>query len=187
MQYKSRKQVLQPLQSAYMPQPHSLASQPSRHLSMLQVLAEANDEHVTRDVIGIRFAAGEVFSHLPPVPADKMLLPPPYQLRVLSQPPKWPKRLPLTNFKIWTIPAIEGTTADGADSAPSRAESPDVGSGAGSRPLSGLSKLGTAEGTSPSPRSKNTPRGKSATAAAATSRPPSAPPQPVLPEEDAAK
>jgi hypothetical protein len=152
------------------------------------VLAEANDEQVARDVVGIRFAAGAVFSHLPPVPADKMLLPPPYQLRALSQPPKWPKRLPLTNFKIWTMPAAaEGGTADGADSAPSCAESPDVGSGVGSRPLSGLGKLGTAEGTSPSPRSKITPRGKSASTAAATSRPPSAPPQPVQPEEDAAE
>jgi hypothetical protein len=155
---------------------------------LLQVLAEADDEQVTRDVVGIRFAAGEVSSHLPPLPADQMLLPPPYQLRVLSQPPKWPKRLPLTNFKIWTMPAAADSAAtDGGDSAPSRAESADVGGGVGSRPLSGLSKLGTAEGTSPSPRSKNTPRGKSASTAAVASRPPSAPPQPVQAEDDAAK
>jgi hypothetical protein len=155
---------------------------------LLQVLAEDDDPQVARDVVGIKFAAGEVSSHLPPVPADEMLLPPPYELRVLSQPPKWPKRLPLTNFKVWTLPpASDAAPADESGTAVSRAESPDVAGGVGSRPLSGLSKLGTAEGTSPSPRSKNTPRGKSASNAAAASRPPSAPPQAAQPEEEVAR
>jgi hypothetical protein len=155
---------------------------------MLQVLAEAYDAQVARDVVGIKFTAGEVSTHLPPVAADKMLLPPPYELRVLSQPPKWPKRLPLTNFKVWTLPAASsGAPADDATAAQHRAESPDAGSGVGSRPLSGLSKLGTAEGASPSPRGKNTPRGKRASTAAVPSRPPSAPAQPAQPEEEAAR
>lgn len=158
----------------------------SAHLVLPQVSAEADDEQVARDVVGIRFAAGKIFSYLPSVPADKMLLPPPYQLRVLPQPHKWPKRLPLTNFKIWTMPtAAESAGADEPGSALSHAESDEVAGSAGSRPLSGLSKLGTAEGTSPSSRSKSTPRAKGT--AAALSRPPSAPPQPAQPEEDAAK
>lgn len=155
---------------------------------MLQVLAEADEAQVARDVVGIRFAAGQVSSHLPPVPADKMLLPPLYELRVLTQPPKWPKRLPLANFKVWTLPAATSSApADDLASAMHQAESSDAGGGVSSRPLSGLSKLGTAEGASPSPRGKNTPRGKSASTAAASSRPPSAPTQPAQPEEEATR
>ncbi|WIA13448.1 hypothetical protein OEZ85_007028 [Tetradesmus obliquus] len=160
----------------------------AKPISHTLVLAEADEAQVARDVVGIRFAAGQVSSHLPPVPADKMLLPPLYELRVLTQPPKWPKRLPLANFKVWTLPAATSSApADDLASAMHQAESSDAGGGVSSRPLSGLSKLGTAEGASPSPRGKNTPRGKSASTAAASSRPPSAPTQPAQPEEEATR
>lgn len=163
-----------------------------------QVSAETDDAQVGRDIVGIKFTAGVLSTHLPAVSADQLLLPAPYELRVLAQPPKWPRRLPLSKFKIWTLPAAAGSVDSAASSSAdpaaagaalhSRAESPVVGGmEAGSRPvssLSGLSKVGTAEGAVPaaSPRGK-TPRGRSASTAA-NSRPASA--LVASPPEDAA-
>lgn len=58
---------------------------------------------MTHDIVGISFSSGIMSSVLPAAPEDEALLTPPYELRVLQQPQKRPRRRALTNFKILTL------------------------------------------------------------------------------------
>lgn len=145
---------------------------------MPQIPADGEAAAVAQAVAGISFTTGVVASVLPLVPEDELLLPPPYELRVLQQPQKRPKRRALANFKIWTAGPAQQASA-GTDSCAdgsvvpalklegaASAASP-VGSNPSSRPTS--SRAGAAAedatGVAPAPThpgsSKGTPRGKS--------------------------
>lgn len=132
--------------------------------------AAVSEQQLAADVVGIRFNTGVVSSVLPPVEADKMLLPPPYELRVVQQPPKRPKRLPLPNFNIWTLPSTADIAAAGTGptEGPGSVLPEEAAATATSlsRPLSSMSAASkAAEPAAPAEESKKSPAvkaGKSA-------------------------
>ncbi len=77
-------------------------------------------------VRGISFCSGLLVSEMPPVPEDALLVPPPYDMRVLAQPPKPSKRSPLTRFKVWTVPPITAPVLVTSDSSAALADTAAV-------------------------------------------------------------
>lgn len=163
-----------------------MLSQP-RVNSTLQIDAGVPEQQLVASVIGIRFHCGVVSSRLPPVEEDKMLLPPPYVLRVLSQPPKRPKRLPLANFKIWTLPPSTDEISAGADGSEGARliEAPGPADPV-SRPASSLSGVSKAEGGTSLEDGKKSPQPRAAGAGKAAGKASAAVPPPVVEEQDEA-
>jgi hypothetical protein len=150
---------------------------------VLQVLADVDADAVARGVVGITFKTGVVSAVLPLIPADQDLLPPPYELRVLQQPQKRPRKRPLTNFKILTLKlplsaapvgGSEGTVSEGAVPAlklePAASAASALASTPNSRPASSrgpagaptdLAAASAAPAASAASTGKGTPRGKS--------------------------
>jgi hypothetical protein len=160
---------------------------------------------MTHDVVGISFSSGMMSSVLPAAPEDEALLAPPYELRVLQQPQKRPRRRALPNFKILTLhtpPApAEGEQAPAEDGpVPAlnleAAAFATLGSTSGdSRPASSRSGAGSAAGqgaqaaahtTTSGSGSKAGSKGKGSHAAAKASRSPSVLEE-VAPEPEADK
>eukprot|EP00775_Hariotina_reticulata_P008964 gene8964-9139_t len=132
-----------------------------------KVDAAAPEAMVSQAAVGISFNADRVGTVLPPVPADQLLLPPPYELRVLPQPQRRGKRRPLTNFTVWTMLPLEGEAASksGDDVAASsladrHSPSPVGEQTSHSRPLSSRSGAGEAGAASGVITKANTPRVK---------------------------
>jgi hypothetical protein len=141
------------------------------------VAAAAPQEKVSEAAIGISFIADKVNSVLPPVPADQLLLPPPYELRVLPQPQRRGKRRPLTNFTVWTMLLPEGEAikpgddATASSAANTRTQSPVGDQEAYSRPLSSRSGAGDVGAASSAVAKSSTPRSKNIKEVVSSSKP----------------
>lgn len=66
-------------------------------------------------MLGMRFECGMPNCPLPLVPADQMLVPPPYELRMLTRPRTRTQRPPCGRFKVLTVTA--GTYLEAAEKA----------------------------------------------------------------------
>ena len=72
-------------------------------LTALQVDAGTAQDSVLLDVIGVSFELGVAKSILPPAATDKLLVPPPYELRVLPRPRNRAARPQSGRFKLITV------------------------------------------------------------------------------------
>jgi len=155
------------------------------------VAAAAPEEKVSEAAIGISFNADKVNSVLPPVPADQLLLPPPYELRVLPQPQRRGKRRPLTNFTVWTMLLPEGEAAikpgddaTASSAANTRTQSPVGDQEAYSRPLSSRSGAGDVGAALSAVAKSSTPRLKNGKEVVSSSKPSAADPGSLEAGED---
>jgi hypothetical protein len=78
------------------------------------VTASGVRDSVLLDVVGVTFELGIATSILPPVSDDKLLVPPPYELRILPKPRNRVAKVHSGKFKLLTVvPAAAVCTSEG--------------------------------------------------------------------------
>lgn len=112
------------------------------------VSAEPAEGDVAHGIVGVQFDLGKVSTVLPAVPDDALLIPPPFELRVLQRPKDRRRKSAASNFKLWTGGAAGSGGEAAAGQTPAAAGAVDAGGAAAADARSPSPQPGTAPGSS---------------------------------------